>query len=82
MDDIFDDFPEFTTTTQSDSSIGGNAAPRHLIDMHVLKGFSKSNGSFESLPWTEGTLLAGPGAESRKVSIRGVRSATPRFVKP
>ena len=84
MDDLFDDFPELTTTTttKTDSRIGGNAASRHPIDMHVLKGFSKLNAPFEFLPWTEGALLAGPDAESPKVSIRGVQSATPRFVKP
>jgi hypothetical protein len=82
IDDLFDDYPEFTTTTKTDPSIGGNAASRHLIDMHVLKGFSNLNAGGELLPWTEGALLAGPYAESSKISIRGVRSATPRFVKP
>jgi serine/threonine protein kinase len=82
MDDLFDDFPELSTTIKTDPSIGGNATARHLRDMHVLKGFKNSNAPTEILPWAEGASLAGPETESPKISIRGVRSATPRFVKP
>jgi hypothetical protein len=82
MGDLFDDFPELTTTTKTDSKIGGIAATREFANLHVLKGFGKSNAPFELLPWAEGVSLAGPDAESPKISIRGVRSATPRFVNP
>jgi serine/threonine protein kinase len=81
MDDLFDDFPELSTTTKTDSNVGGNGATRHLSDLHVLKGFKNSTPS-KLLPWTEGESVAGPDAESPKISIRGVRSATPRFVRP
>lgn len=82
MDDLFDGFPELTTTTITDPNIGGIAAARQLGHLHVLKGFGKSYTPMELLPWAQGISLAGPDAESPKISIRGVRSATPRFVKP
>lgn len=82
MADLFDDFPELSTTTKTDSSMGGRATARHLSDIHVLKGFKNSNTPSKLLPWADGVSLAGPNAESPKISIRGVRSATPRFVKP
>ncbi len=82
MDDLFDDFPELSTTIKTNLKIEGNAAARHFSNMHVLKGFKNSNEPSDLLPWADGASLAGPDTESPKISIRGVRSATPRIVKP
>jgi serine/threonine protein kinase len=82
MDDLFDGFPEWSTTIQVDSRIGGNRAVRQLRAMHVLKGFARSNELIDTFTWFGDSLLADPEVRSAKVSIRGVRSATPRFVKP
>jgi hypothetical protein len=83
MDDLFDDVPEWSTTIKTESKkIGGNAAARHLREMHVLRGFTNLTASSELFPWAEGSLLADPDAKSPKISIRGVRCATPRYVMP
>jgi hypothetical protein len=82
MDDLFDEFPELSTTTISEPGIGGTGALRHLRGMHVLKGFIATNAASDLLPWAHGASLAGPDTESPTISFRGVRSATPRFVKP
>jgi len=81
MDDLFDDFPEFSTTVKTIDSMGGNRV-RNFRDMHVLKGFKHLTTFSELYPWPDGTVLVGPDSKSPKVSIRGVRSGTPRFVKP
>ena len=82
LDDLFDSFPEFTTTTKAISSVNGNGVSKHLGKMHVLKGHGDSTELSEGLPWADGALLAASDTRSPKISIRGVRSATPRFVKP
>jgi tRNA A-37 threonylcarbamoyl transferase component Bud32 len=79
---LFDSYLEWTTTTQSDSRIGGNRAARHLRAMHVLKGYTRSHELTDTFAWIDDTLLGDPEAKSERISIRGVRSATPRFVKP
>jgi hypothetical protein len=82
MDDLFDDYPELSTTIRTNSSIDGSVASKQLRNMHVLKGFETSNAPSEVFPWAGGVSLASPATVSPKISIRGVRSATPRFVKP
>jgi eukaryotic-like serine/threonine-protein kinase len=82
MDDLFDDFPEFSTTVKTIESKAGNSIQNHFRDMHVLKGFKDLSSISGLYPWVDGTVLVGPDSKSPKVSIRGVRSATPRFVKP
>jgi hypothetical protein len=82
MNDLFDSYPEWSTTVLSVSRIGGNQAVRHLHEMHVLKGFTHSNKLSDIFAWIDGSLLADPETKLPRISIRGVRSATPRFVKP
>jgi hypothetical protein len=82
MDDLFDNYPEWSTTIQSDSRIGGNRAVRHLRGLHLLKGFTRSYDLTHVFSWVDDSLLADSETRSPKISIRGVRSATPRFVKP
>lgn len=82
MDDLFDNYPEWSTTMQSDSRIGGNRAARHLRGLHVLKGFTRSNELIHFFSWVDDSLLSHTETRSPRISIRGVRSATPRFVKP
>jgi hypothetical protein len=81
MSDLFDSYPEWSTTVPSISRIGGNQ-PRHLHEMHVLKGFIRSNELTDFFTWVDGSLLAEPETKLPRISIRGVRCATPRFVKP
>jgi hypothetical protein len=82
LNDLFDSYPEWSTTVASISRIGGSQAVRHLHEMHVLKGFTHSNELSEIFAWVDGSLLADPETKLPKISVRGVRSATPRFVKP
>ena len=82
MNDLFDSYPEWSTTVPSISRIGGSQAVRHLREMHVLKGFTHSNELSEFFAWVDGSLLADPETKLPRISVRGVRSATPRFVKP
>jgi hypothetical protein len=81
MDDLFDAVPEWTVTIKRNPNVAGNAA-QHLLDLHVLKGCSGVRDPAEQFPWAEGQLLAGENSKSLQISVRGVRSATPRFVKP
>ena len=81
MQDLFDDFPELSTTVKVIESKAGNGVQK-FRDMHVLKGFKTLNTLSELTPWIDESVLAGPDSKSPKVSFRGVRSATPRFVKP
>jgi hypothetical protein len=81
MEDLFDGYPEWSTTVCSDSRVVGNGMAA-VHKMHVLKGFKYSNELVEFVRWIDGTLLADPDLQSPRISIRGVRSATPRFVKP
>jgi hypothetical protein len=82
MNDLFDSYPEWSTTIQSNSRLGGNRAVLHLSEMHVLKGFRRSNELNDIFTWVDDSLLGDTVTKSLKISIRGVRSATPRFVKP
>jgi hypothetical protein len=82
MEDLFDSYPEWSTTIYSDLRIDGTRAVRHLRAMHVLKGFDRSRELADTLPWIDNLLLADPDAISADICMRGVRSATPRFVKP
>ena len=41
INDLFDSYPEWSTTIQADPRIGGNRAAIHLREMHVLKGLSR-----------------------------------------
>ena len=82
LDDLFDDYPEFSTTTKATSRIAGNGVAKHLRNMHVLKGYKDFDALSEVLPWADGTLLAASDTKSPKIGIRGARSAMPRFVKP
>jgi serine/threonine protein kinase len=79
---LFDSSPEWSTTTQSDSRIGGNRAVRRLRTMHVLKGYTRSRELTDAFSWIDDSLLGDLEARSERISIRGVRDATPRFVKP
>src|SRR5262249_46259322 len=54
MNDLFDAFPELSTTTKMVSRLEGNGVERHLDEMHVLKGFAKSPP--ELRVWVEGQL--------------------------
>ncbi len=81
MDDLFDDVPEWTTTIISVSNIGGNGVTKHLQGMHLLKGYKYTEALAGFFRWPDGSMLAAPEEQSPKISIRGVRSATPRFVK-
>ncbi len=82
MSDVFDDIPEFSTTTRTEPNIAGSGAARNLHGMHVLEGFNKSTELPDLLHWADGETLALPEMRSPKISIRGVRSATPRFMVP
>jgi hypothetical protein len=55
---------------------------RQLQSMHVLKGFTGSNELTDFVFWIDNSILVDPDTKSPKISIRGVRSATPRFVRP
>jgi len=80
INDLFDGFPELSTTIKTVSRLDGNAMVRHFNKMHVLKGFAHAPPDLHS--WVEGMLLVDENIDSPYVSIRGVRSATPRFVQP
>jgi len=82
LDDLFDDSPEFSTTIKASPSIVGNGVTNHLRKLHLLAGYKDSSVLNDTLPWADGALLAASDTKSAKISIRGVRSATPRFVKP
>jgi len=82
LDDLFDDSPEFSTTIKAAPSIVGNGVTNHLRKLHLLEGYKDSGALNDALPWADGALLAASDTKSAKISIRGVRSATPRFVKP
>jgi serine/threonine protein kinase len=85
MEDLFDDSPEYSSTIKSVNDLYGNGVEKHFRDMHVLKGYKDLmdfSGSADLFVWVDGTVLASARSNSPKVSIRGVRSATPRFVKP
>jgi hypothetical protein len=81
MEDLFDTVPEWTATINRNPNVAGNAA-RHLRDSHVLKGCAGVADSAMQFPWADGQLLASENCKSPNISVRGVRSATPRFVKP
>ncbi|HKG97365.1 MAG TPA: serine/threonine-protein kinase, partial [Pyrinomonadaceae bacterium] len=66
MDGLFDNYPEWSTTIQSDSRIGGNRAVRHLLGLHVLKGFTRSNELIHFFSWIDESLLAEPETRSPK----------------
>jgi hypothetical protein len=80
--ELTDNLPEWTTTMKQFSNVGGKAAATDLRQMHILKGFSKVDEASDVLLWPDGTLLAERKCESPRISIRGVRSATPRFLMP
>jgi hypothetical protein len=80
VEDLFDDRPEYTTTMKVNPTIIGNAATNHLHEMHVLRGYGDSTAIPEMVSWTDGSLLSPHELKSAKISIRGVRSGTPRFV--
>jgi hypothetical protein len=80
ISDLFDNLPELTTTTKTASRLDGNAVVKHFNQMHVLKGFAQSPPDLNA--WMEGVLLVDQNIDSPHIRIRGVRSATPRFVKP
>jgi hypothetical protein len=80
INDLLDGLPELSTSTKTASRLDGNAVVKHFNQMHVLKGFAKSPPDLNA--WVEGMLLADPDIDSPNIRIRGVRSATPRFVKP
>lgn len=82
MEDLFDNHPEWTTTLAPYSEVSGNGGTRRLRKMHVLKGGLLSKSSSSVVSWVDGTLLADMESLSPMISIRGVRSATPRFGKP
>ncbi len=82
MEDLFDNHPEWTTSLVPSSEVSGNGVSRRLRKMHVLKGGGLSTESASILPWIDGTLMADSESFSPLISVRGVRSATPRFVKP
>jgi hypothetical protein len=81
MQDLFDAFPEWTITTKAKPDIQGNRA-RWLQSLHVLKGFAGVSDVAVLYPWAGGLLLVDRDTKSPKISIRGVRSAAPRFLKP
>jgi hypothetical protein len=81
MEDLFDAFPEWTMTTKPKPDIEGNGA-RRLRGLQVLKGFAGVSDVAVLYPWAGGLLLVDRNTKSPKISIRGVRSATPRFLKP
>jgi hypothetical protein len=80
--ELTDDVPEWSTTMKPFSNVGGKAAATDLRQMHILKGFAKVAKASDMLLWPDGTLLAQRKSESPSISIRGVRSATPRFLVP
>jgi hypothetical protein len=77
---LFVDLPELSTTTKPASRLDGNAVVKHFDQMHVLKGFAKSPPDLHA--WVEGMALTDANFDSPNIRIRGVRSATPRFVAP
>ena len=82
IEDLFDSYPEWTTTILPTSNVGGNGVARYLRKMHILKGSRKLSGAPLVDTWVDGTLMADAEAPPSIVSVRGVRSATPRFVRP
>ncbi len=58
MVDLFDDFPELTTTIKKVSRVGTSEAARALRDRHVLKGFVTSAALSKLLPSVEGALTS------------------------
>lgn len=82
LEDLFDSYPEFSTTVKAMQRKEGNAVEKRFREMHILKGFGSADSSPELTPWIDGSLVAGPDVQSARISVRGVRSATPRFVTP
>jgi hypothetical protein len=82
VNDLFDEFPEYSATVKSMKGVVGMDVDNQFRDMRILKGFKDISKFPELTPWIDGDLLARPDTRSERICNRGVRSATPRFVKP
>jgi tRNA A-37 threonylcarbamoyl transferase component Bud32 len=82
MNDLFDSYPEWTMTIQPNSQLVSSQAALYARNMHLLKGVTRSTESIGLLSLSNNCFIADSETKSPIISIRGVRSATPRFVKP